>query len=322
MPYCEDCGGWYPRTYDACASCGGALTAERPEGLPVATSPGDHEGDRSHSWAAYLPGDFEVEGLGLDDARRIVGVFDEVRARAAGRRAAPLSWLPEPGGRVATALSMLAFAEENWPALRGYREAFVDLQAFVPDEDAAAVEASLVRPGDDEAIDRRAGEVLVSIRRAQAVAISSLRDDDRVLGAYNALGDIDIVIGRAQRSLGAVDRYKETQTLGITSLATWPAGLAIGGVVGLIVTGVSIMAVIVLALLAVAGWVAALGPLYAYAVGTTGSRLDRLAMRLNWGPAVMVGRFAAQGLETLLFFGGPVVIGFAVVAACRWVGLP
>lgn len=262
---------------------------------------------------AILP-DRDAEGLDPAEAERLVSAFEAVRRSAAGRHAAPASWLPAPGKRVATALDISldrANDDEEWPAIRGLREAILDLQAFLPDDEAAAAEAAVRRP---EALDR--------VRWSQAVVISMLRNDERVIGAHNALADIDIVIGQAQRSLEAVDRYKEAQMSGIAALVYWPAGLLGGLILGTLIAGLSVVAVTSVVLLAVAAWILALGPGFGWAVGSISSRIDRLAMRSDSLAVVRVGRWASTGVWLILFLGIPPAMGLAITVGCRWLGLP
>ena len=88
-------------------------------------------------------------------AEELARGFDQACRKAAGRHAAPRSWLPATSTRVATALDVvyLRLLEGGgqgsvWPAIRSMREAIVDLQAFLPDEDAAAAEARRLTADD------------------------------------------------------------------------------------------------------------------------------------------------------------------------------
>jgi hypothetical protein len=323
MPYCMDCEAWFPTSVSQCGDCGGTLTGERPASVvnaPAASAVFGNEPD-DFDVSVSMP-DPDAETLDLQEASRLVIAFDAVRERARGRHAAPASWLPASGTRVATAVWMAhrqAEEDGDWPSMRGAREALVDLQAFIPNEEVAAVEAS-ARQADGPA--HAPPSDVDPVRRAQAVAISMLRDDDRVLGAYNALADIDVVIGGARRSLEAVDRYKEAQMGGFAALAYWPFGLLVGLVLGTLVGGISIVAIVVVVGVAIAGYALFLAPAFGIAVGTLSSRIDRLAMRANQGVVVSIGRAFATMVGVAVFLGVPVMIGLAIAIASRWLGIP
>jgi hypothetical protein len=273
---------------------------------------------------AILP-DWDAEALDAAEADRLVSAFEAVRLTAAGRRTAPMSWLPASGQRVATALdSALGQAQEDddWPSIRRLREAIVDLQAFLPDAEAGAAEAAVRQREETLPAGDPGSTALGRVRWSQAVVISMLRDDERVIGAHNALADIDIVIGQAQRSLEAVDRYKEAQMSGIAALAYWPAGLLGGLILGTLIAGLSVVAVTSVVLLGAAGWALALGPGFGWAVGSISSRIDRRAMRSDRLPVVRVGRWASTGVWLILFLGIPPAVGLVITIGCHQLGLP
>jgi len=246
-----------------------------------------------------------------------------VRVRESGRHAAPRSWLPAPGTRIATALDLVterAEEEGDWPTIRRMREAFVDLQAFLPDDEAAAAESLATQPRQRAVPDGKGEAALDRITWAQAIAISFLRDDARVLGAHNALRDADIVIGNAQRSLEAVDRYKESQMGGIGGLVLFPAVLVVGFAFGSFVVGMTLSAIVIGVALVAAG--IAVGPWFGWQVGALSSRLDRLAMRSDNVVVLRVARWLATAVGLTLYFGGPFSIGLAIAIAFQWLGLP
>lgn len=235
MPYCVRCGAWYPGRVAACERCGGALGDARPssaarlpgpsgvDDMPAADEAfrGDWSADDSTAIlpddTAILP-DRQAEPLEPVELRALVRAFEMVCARAKGRHAAPASWLPGSPRRVATALDLaLEDAAErlDWSATRHLREALVDLQAFVPDDEAAAAEGFAT--GNHGPMARLGEAALDRVHHAQAIVIAMLRDEDTAGGAYNALRDMDggIRIGYARRSLEAVDRYKVAQALGL-----------------------------------------------------------------------------------------------------------
>lgn len=322
MPYCVRCESWFPGRATACERCGGALSPERPP--PDERGPEEMVEDiwSAADATAILP-DRETEILQPDEVRSLVSALDVQVERARGRHAAPVSWLPAAPRRVATALELaLEDAEdrEDWPAIRHVREDIVDLQAFLPDDEAAAAEA-FVASGD--ASEQGAGaDALDKVKWAQAIVISMLRGDDRVLGAHNALAETDVVIGQAQRSLEAVDLYKETQASGIAAIVIWPAGLIVGFVVGTMLAGLSIVAAVTVIALAIAGFALFLAPAYGSLVGGLVSRIDRRAMRAQSGFVVGLGRWAASLVWYVLFFGGPVAIGFGIAVISRQLNLP
>lgn len=238
-------------------------------------------------------------------------------------RAAPVSWLPAPGDVVATALSRVAGESPEITEMRSCRETFVDLPAFVSDDEAALVEVRAAGPpGGPRRVDRHAGSdsrpdqvsaaVLDWIRHAQALAISFLREDDRVQGALNALNGSYFAIGQARLTLEAVDSYKDAQTLGLASIVTWPIGLAGGLAAGSLMERPTIAAIGAALVRAAAGWLLAPAPAWGCALRSLHSRLRRRAMRLDRTALVVILVNVVEGLMFAIWLGGPVVLGFLV----------
>ncbi len=287
----------------------------------VATRAASHD-EPDGLWSCLKMPDPDSEILAPAEARQLVRAFEAARERARGRHAAPASWLPASGTRVATASWMAhCQAEEDgdWPTVRRAREDLVDLQAFVSDDEVVAAETRSRQAGRSA---HGSPWDLDPIRWAQASVICMLREEDRVLGAYNALADIDVVIGEARRSLEAVDRYKETQVSGFAAMAYWPVGLLIGLVAGSLAGGVSVVAIVVVAGIGIAGYTLYLAPAFGMAVGTLSSRIDRLAMRANQRILLGIGRALATLSWLAAFFGVPIAIGLAVSIVSRRLGLP
>ena len=95
--------------------------------------------DTAEAWGPNLPlAEFD---FAQDEARALVDAFDQVRVRARGLPAAPTSWLPGPGEKLAGALLELAITPDADRAMvTTLKEGIVDLQAFIPDEDAEAAQ--------------------------------------------------------------------------------------------------------------------------------------------------------------------------------------
>lgn len=325
MPFCEDCQRWFPSRVPRCEACGGAMTGEPPpptiRRTPVPSSL-DEVWDNAGN-TAILP-DADGTPMCLDEADRLAERFDEVRLKAAGRHAVPQSWLPVSSSRVAMALDLvharLLETEDRssnpWPAIRNMQEAIVDLQAFLPDEDAAAAEA----PASRVATEAQRQAALDQVRWAQAIVISMLRADEKVLGAHVALEGIDITIGSARRSLQAVDRYKQAQALAIPGMVLFPACLLVGLILGGVLFGISLSAVIIVVMLGIGSIY--LGPAYGWRIGELSSDLDQLALRQDRAATVRLGRKAAGVITSLLFLGGPIVISLAIVWILARVGAP
>lgn len=325
MPFCEDCQRWFPSRVPRCEACGGAMTGQPP---PTKISRTPVPSSLEEVWdnagnTATLP-DADPEPMSLDEADRLAAQFDEVRLKAAGRHAAPRSWLPASSSRVAMALDLvhahLLQTEDGsgnpWPAIRNSQEAIVDLQAFLPDEDAAATDL----PATRIAIVARCQAALDQVRWAQAVVISMLRADEKVLGAHVALEGIDITIGSARRSLQAVDRYKQAQALAIPGIVLFPVCLLIGLILGAVLFGVSLSAIIIVVMLGVGS--VYLGPAYGWRIGALSSDLDQLALRQDRAATVRLGRKLASAITSLLFFGGPIAISLIIVWVLARVGAP
>jgi hypothetical protein len=190
------------------------------------------------------------------------------------------------------------------------------LQAFLPEREAEAVEGDARRPERDRPAGGAGAAGSDRVRWAQAIVISMLRDDPRVVGAHAALCDVEIVIGEARRSLDAVHRYKEAQASGIVALWSWPIGLVVGLVIASLLSSVSTTAILVVIAAAVAGWVLALAPAYGWAVGSMASRIERMAMRAHDARIVALGRAIASGVGLGLLFVGPVLIGSIITVVC------
>jgi len=328
MPICARCQTWCPGSAQHCERCGGVLADER-QPWPTEDSD-DPVAVIEDVWGnagviAILP-DLDIAPMELDEADVLADRFDAVRHRAAGRHAAPRSWLPASTTQVATALDLVHFrlmeegglTSEVWAAIRNVRAAIVDLQAFLPDDDAVAAEACATR---QETADRERGRAgLERIRWAQAIVISMLRDDDRVLGAHVALEDVDITIGSAAGSLDAVDRYKEAQMGGIGGIVIFPLSLAAGLILGIAVGGFTLAAAVIGVMLAAASIY--LGPAYGWAVGTMSSRMDRVALRMSNITALRIGRWMVTAFALTAYFGGPAALGLAIALACAWIGAP
>ena len=286
--------------------------------------------------SARLTGDFEARGtdepwnlnLARDDpgytqpeARALADAFEKVRARARGLPAAPASWLPAPGEPLAGALQLAITPDADRADMTRLKEAIVDLQAFIPDDEAEA--AQRVRAGSawDDA-DRRKGEAaLERVLEGQAAAICWMRDDDRVLGAMNAIRPLHgVVVGDAERALAAVDRYKEGQTAGFVSMVGGPIAVVIGAVVATVLLGFSAVGAGVAVVLA--GAYFGLGAAVGLAVGQLSSRARRAALRLPGDRAAAVASTLVEVVMVVSLFLVPAALGFAAVAVCRSLGLP
>jgi len=328
MAICGACDEWYPADTSECTSCGGELVDERRPWRGHELRP-DPYAAVEEVWSsadalAVLP---DADSAPLSQARiaGLVRGFARVRARAAGRHAAPRSWLPDAPGVVAVALDAehsrlegSVGSDASWPELRDAREAILDLQAFLPDADADAAEACASDPA--LAGDERGKAALERIRWAQAIVVSMLRDDERVLGSHVALADHDITIGSAQQSLEAVDRYKSAQALGFGGMAVFPVSVGMGGIVGTILVGPTTSGIVACLALALAGVYLGLG--YGWAVGTLASRLDRLAMRSGSTLFMRVGRTIGDLVTPAVFLGGPALAAVLTMVLFARLGLP
>lgn len=256
-------------------------------------------------------------------ARALAAAFELVRDRASGRRAAPWSWLPAPPVRIATALGLVggeAADDGDWATTRRMREAFVDLQAFLPDDEATAGQGHALGPERAHTDHAAGAEALYRIGWAQALAISFLRDDERVVGAHAALRDADIAIGEGLRALEVVDAHKAAQAVGLASIVLWPASVIVGGAIGVLVAGLTICGLVGIAAFAASG--IALGPVHGSLVGRLSSRLERRAMRSDRMVAVRLGRWLASITGTVATFGVPGVVGLGLAMACARLGMP
>jgi len=213
-----------------------------------------------------------------------------------------------------------ATEDGDWARIRRSREAFVDLQAFLPDDEASAAESFVSSSSHDRSDDKPGQDALERVTWAQAIAISLLRDDEKVVGSYNALNQIDIVIGEAQASLEVVDRHKESQAIGFAAFVILPISIVVGAAVGSFLWGLTLSSVASAAILAALSFLAA--PWYGWLAGGLSSRLDRRAMRSDHMRVVVIGRSAATVVSFILYFVLPVVFGIGVARVCTALGLP
>ena len=317
MPYCTMCEAWNPGRATACEVCGGSLSDARPASARLT---GDFEArGTDEAWDLNLARD--DPGYTQPEARALADAFEKVRARARGLPAAPASWLPAPGEPLAGALQLAITPDADRAAMTRLKEAIVDLQAFIPDDEAEA--AQRVRAGSawDDA-DRRKGEAaLERVLRGQAEAICWIRDDDRVLGAMNAIRPLHgVVIGDAERALAAVDRYKESQVASYVSMLGGPIVVVVGAVIATLLLGFTAVGAGVAVVLA--GAYFGLGAAVGLAVGQLSSRARRAALRLPGERVAAVTSTLAEVVVDLSLFLVPAALGFAAVAVCSSLGLP
>ena len=238
-----------------------------------------------------------------------------------GLAAAPESWLPAPGEPLAGALQLAITPDADRSAMTRLKEGLVDLQAFIPDDEAEA--AQRLRAGSpwDDA-DRRKGEAaLERVLEAQAATICWIRDDDRVLGAMNALRPLGgVVIGDGERALAAVDGYKESQMAGFVSMVGGPFVVVIGAVVATVLLGFTAVGTGLAVVLA--GAYFALGAAVGLAVGRLSSRAGRAARRLPGDRAATVAMALAEVMMVVALLLVPAALGFAAIAVCQALGLP
>ncbi len=170
------------------------------------------------------------------DGRLAAELAADVRSQLASRRGelvAPRSALPGEPALVADALLVDADArmvglgrDDLKAASRELAEAFVDLQSFRPDGEAARILSDPTAAVDE----------LEALRISRAAIIGMLRADDMsVLGNMNALRDVDLLIGDGRVALDAVERYRVRQAVGLLAVAGFPVVVMIVVVAILIV---------------------------------------------------------------------------------------
>jgi len=307
MPYCTMCEAWNPGRAAACEVCGGELSDERPQPATQDTL--------NLNLARDDPGYTQPEARALADA------FETVRARAKGLAAAPESWLPAPGEPLAGALQLAITPDADRSAMTRLKEGLVDLQAFIPDDEAEAAQRFRAGSPWDDA-DRRKGEAaLERVLKAQAATICWIRDDDRVLGAMNALRPLGgVVIGDGGRALAAVDGYKESQMAAFVSMVGGPFVVVIGAVVATVLLGFTAVGTGLAVVLA--GAYFALGAAVGLAVGRLSSRAGRAARRLPGDRAATVAMALAEVMMVVALLLVPAALGFAAIGVCQALGLP
>ena len=317
MPYCTKCEAWNTGRAAACEACGGTLSGERPASARLT---GDFEArGTDEAWNLNLARD--DPGYTQPEARVLADAFEAVRARARGLPAAPASWLPAPGEDLAGALQLAVMPDATRADMTRLKEGILDLQAFIADDEAEAAQRVRARSQFDEA-DRRKGEAaLEQVLEGQATAICWMRDDDRVLGAMNALRPLGgVVIGDGERALAAVDRYKESQMAGFVSMVAGPIVVGVSAAVGILLFGFTAVGAVVAVVLA--GSYFALGAAVGMAVGQVSSRARRAALRLPGDRAAAVGSTLVEIAMVVSLFLVPAALGFGVITVCRALGLP
>jgi hypothetical protein len=316
MPYCTMCDAWSPGRASKCDVCGGALGGERPASAHVVG-----ERPEAPQPAAADANLAEVDpGYTLPEARAIAAAYERVRVRAGGLAAAPASWLPAPGAMLASALQVALGQDPDRAGIVRFKEGMVDLQAFLPDGEAEAGQRAHAGNARDEE-DRRIGEAaLETVLVAQANAICWLRNDERVLGAVNALRPLHgVTVGEAERALAAVDRYKESQTAGFLSMTGGPIAVVVGGFLGTLLLGFTAVGAVVTAVLA--GAYILLGPVVGLVVGQLSSRARRAALRVRGDSAAAATSTVVEVLGMVALFLVPAVLGFAAIGVCQSLGL-
>ncbi len=158
----------------------------------------------------------------------ILKAFETTLKRYADRWAAPESALQYPAKDIQQALLEDAGSQNLTSGrLEFIKTALVELETFVPDEDA-----NVVRIYQDWArepsshyladADRQRAELILDrIRYAQATVIGKIRGDTLLVGIDTALQDKPVAIGKARRSLDAVSAHKEYQAASFLALFTY-----------------------------------------------------------------------------------------------------
>jgi hypothetical protein len=251
---------------------------------------------------AYLPP--EERMLSEADGVAVAYRFLSVRDRYAGKSAAPISTLPGTPEEVAEALVHYRDArfdtlseDEQRDRWKSFERAVMDLQLFVTDEELTA-------------IDRMAEDALDALKWRQAAVASMIRDDPNVLGNHNALRDIDVRIGEAARSYDAIRGYRDRQASGFASMLAWPIVTPIGGVIGALVAGWTVVGVGGAVGLGLAGFL--FGPFWGALVGELSRLFGRLARGSKSASAHRAFEAVGGALSLGLLVGGPFVAGFAL----------
>lgn len=265
----------------------------------------------------YLPPD--VRTLPIPEGEAIAAEFMLVRDRYVGKRAAPLWALPDTPVRVVEALEIRQQREQSLNPVRAQREfedAILDLQAFVADEAAHAVEArhhgvsaaGQVTGRDLREIDRQTRALIVT---RHSVVTSMLRGDINLLGNENALEDLDIRIGEARRSWEAVTRYRDEQAGGIASILIWPVLMSAGGLTAFVI-GLGDLFGLVVSVVAGFGAAAVVAPYWGAGSGRLIGAMERWGLRQSLPAVRSAARFTAAVIWVLLLFVAPFVAGLAV----------
>ena len=147
-----------------------------------------------------------------------------------------------------------------------------------------------------------------------------MREDDRVLGAMNALRPLGgVAIGDAEVALAAVDRYKESQIAGFVSMVGGPIAVVVGAVAATLLLGFTAVGVGVAVVLAGAYFV--LGAAVGLAVGQLSSLGSACCYRIPGDRAAGVATTLVEVLMVAALFLVPAALGFAAIAVCRSLGL-
>lgn len=176
----------------------------------------------------------DSRSLSLAEAEPIVRAFERVRERHRGQVVAPASDLEHEPSRVAEAILTAAPAATR-SRKRELTEAFVDLVAFLPDEDVhllrdyarSPASATRMRKADAE----RAKQLIAAMNLERASVIQQLRGDVSAVGNLNALPET-VPIGDARLALDQVGQYRDTQAAGMLGGVVMFIGTAIAFLLG------------------------------------------------------------------------------------------
>jgi hypothetical protein len=179
--------------------------------------------------------------------------------------------------------------------------ALVELETFVPDQDAALVEAygRWTRDSSSVAMSAdvrdRAERVLKEIEDRQAKVLAWLGGDPSPYVDTQVLHHKSLEVGAARKVLSALGRYRETQTFGLlVGVILWP----LGSLIALVAYGHTTRGWLWAALLV--GWW--LSPYLAVAGLATMRLFDRITTKGSFP------RKATSSFPILIIFGLPIVI--------------
>jgi hypothetical protein len=169
------------------------------------------------------------EARGMPSPREILVKYAQALERNDGRLAASESDLPYSRELIRGSVLNTEWIEYSRDVREFLKTAVLELEGFVPDDDAILVLAYQRKKPLADSDKKRAEEVLNDIRRKHAKIIAQMRNETWYGSAdrfERVLASVPVTIGLSRRSLNAADANRTAQQLGFVAIFVWLAFIA------------------------------------------------------------------------------------------------